>query len=60
MLELIFVVPFIYLEYLSVEIHKRNDIVEFIGSDAYGIYPILLFACPIVLLPVDMSAASNY
>jgi len=58
--ELVFIIPFIYLEYISVEINKRNDIVEFMGSNAYGIYPTLLFTCAIVLLPEDMPAASNY
>lgn len=58
--ELVFIVPFIYVGYLSVEINKMNDIVEIMGCDAYGIYPTLLFACTIVLLREDMSAASNY
>jgi hypothetical protein len=58
--ELVSIVPFIYLEYISVEINKRNDTVEFMGSDAYGIYPTLLLPSIIVLLPEDMPSASNY
>jgi len=58
--QLAFTVPSIYLEYLLAKLSKRNDIVEFMGSDGYGICPTLLFTCIIVLLPEDMSAASNY